>query len=456
VARYKKSGSGARENRGGDRVGTKNSGRKKKIKEFISKLRARESHYGRNKSMRLYLPNSLRSFNNLRNLYNASVETSFRVSYTPFHRIFVRDFNIGFSSPASDTCTTCDSLKNQIRVCTAAEKNVLIMQLRVHKLRSKAFYQQLRQNNPETYTIVYDLQQVHTLPKVTCQEAFYSRQLSLYNFGLCDQSKKKNVSYTWTENQSGRGSNEIASAVHHYLSEVVQGLNPNDGFVKFRLVSDGCGGQNKNNIILGMAMSFLMNAPQQIESMELLFPVRGHSLLPCDRLFGRIKKELKTHDSILEPSGYHDVFSHHCSSVYKYGIDWKVGDWKAATSKLYKPLEKIQEAKHIVLVRSREPMGITVRCEANYRCDTAVPVNLLKRGQRHCNLKVFPISAEKEVSAAKLKDIHNLLRVAYGPKWNKLPGAKIYTELKCALQVPEDNIPHKDCDCADEEISFRV
>jgi len=89
-----------------------------------------------------------------------------------------------------------------------------------------------------------------------------------------------------------------------------------------------------------MAIAFLINAPQQIQSVKLLFPVPGYSFLSCERLFGRIEKELKTSDSILEPAGYHEAFSNHCSSVFKFGIDWKVNDWKAATSKLYKPLEK--------------------------------------------------------------------------------------------------------------------
>jgi len=158
-----------------------------------------------------------------------------------------------------------------------------------------------------------------------------------------------------------------------------------------------------------MAMSFLMNAPQQIKSMELLFSVRRHSFLPCDCLFERTEKELKTRDSILEPASFHEVFSHYCSSVFKYGIDWKVSDWKAETSKLYiyMPLEKIC----IDLIRScgkvTEPMGIAVHCEANNRYDRTVPANLLKRGQRHCNLKLVPVLAEKPVSAAKINDFHN-------------------------------------------------
>ena len=161
-------------------------------------------------------------------------------------------------------------------------------------MRAKAFYDLLKSNKSNTYSIVHDLQQVHSLPRVTCQEAFYSRQLSLYIFGLHDQVSKKNYSFIWTENQASRGSNEIASAVYHYLTTVVtEVLNCEttfegaatslDRIKNVRLVSDGCSGQNKNNIVLGIAVSWLATAPESVDSVELLFPVRGHSFLPCDR-----------------------------------------------------------------------------------------------------------------------------------------------------------------------------
>lgn len=42
----------------------------------------------------------------------------------------------------------------------------------------------LKEEHDHSYTIVYDLQHVQVLPKVTVQEAYDSRQLSLYNFAL--------------------------------------------------------------------------------------------------------------------------------------------------------------------------------------------------------------------------------------------------------------------------------
>ena len=192
--------------------------------------------------------------------------------------------------------------------------------------------------------------------------------------------------------------------------------------------------------------------------MELVFPVRGHSFLPCDRLFGRIEKELKTVNTILLPSGFHTVFSNHCSAVFKFGIDWISHDWKKATSSIYKPLSGIQDAKRIILSKCRDTNGIAikVRCENSYNCDVAVPTNLLKRGQQYKNIKLVALPTNRPIAAAKLKDIHNLLGVAFGPKWRKLDDTQLYQTLRCVDNVAGDDEPGNGCDCADEDISFRV
>lgn len=60
--RYFSSGQLPRETRGGDRVKDKNYEKKLEVRRFICTI-ARESHYGRNKSVRLYLPSELCSIN---------------------------------------------------------------------------------------------------------------------------------------------------------------------------------------------------------------------------------------------------------------------------------------------------------------------------------------------------------------------------------------------------------
>ena len=451
----------ATEGRGGDRIGDKNESRKMSVRQFIKKLRATESHYGRKKSVRLYLPIKLKNITNLCKIYNSTISAAdLKVGYSFFSRIFRQEFNIGFSSPACDTCTTCDSLRNQLRVCSTKDKIVLLMQLRVHKLRAKTFYASLKNIPEKTYSIVFDLQQVQSLPRVTCQEAFYSRQLSLYNFGLHDQVSLKNYSYTWMENEASRGSNEISSAVFHYLKNIVQESESFESTIKtVRLVSDGCGGQNKNNIVVGMAVPWLAEAPTNIDSIELLFPVRGHSFLPCDRLFGRIEKELKTNNTILEPKRFHEIFSHHCDKVFHIRTDWFCDDWKTATSAIYKPVKNIQEGKRIIATRTysgnKVPV-INVRCESSYKCDVETPVNLLKKGKKHSNIVVNRLPSSRPINPKKLKDIHKLLHVAYGAKWKDLPGVEVYLNLETSANAVDDTRPGKECDCADNDIAFRI
>jgi len=467
IARYSKQQTSANEGRGGVRVNKQNLERKSRMREFIGKLRAKESHYGRNKSVRLYLPVGLKSVQNLVKLYNTSVEQKFKCSYSLFSRVFRRDFNLGFSSPASDTCTTCDNLRNKLRFCQPTERVTLQMQLTVHKVRAKAFYDLLKNKKDNVYSIVYDLQQVHSLPRVTCQEAFYSRQLSLYNFGLCDQNlmSMKNSNcyycYTWTEYEAARGANEIASAVNHYLKTNIESsklFTEDNNIDTVRLVSDGCGGQNKNNIVVGMVVNWLANAPAKIKSVELLFPVRGHSFLPCDRLFGRIEKDLKKCNQILDPKEFHTVFSQHCERIFVFGDEWFCNDWKTATSSVYKPLKNIQDAKRIIATRTVTGQSVTidVRCEASYKSDIAAPVNILKKGQKHGNLNLARCPSDKSINSAKLKDIHNLLRLVLGENWKSLPGVEVYLNLKASPYIKDDSLPAKDCECADEDIAFRI
>ncbi|CAH4034417.1 unnamed protein product [Pieris brassicae] len=134
------------------------------------------------------------------------------------------------------------------------------------------------------------------MPKIPDQITYYSRQLYIYNFtGVVGHSKtelkKENVySYTWTEDILPKASNEIASAVFHCLCQSVEKYEP----TKIRLLCDGCSGQNKNSIVLGMASKYLLDyAPAGIKSIEIVFPVVGHSFLPPSVCAKRKNKEKK-------------------------------------------------------------------------------------------------------------------------------------------------------------------
>ena len=89
----------------------------------------------------------------------------------------------------------------------------LMIQKRVHKLRSKAFYQLMKEEPLGTKSFCFDLQQVQPLPKLNIQQAYYSRQFSYFSLCCVDIQTKSPTFYSWVETQAGRGANEVASGV---------------------------------------------------------------------------------------------------------------------------------------------------------------------------------------------------------------------------------------------------
>ncbi|KAJ4452218.1 hypothetical protein ANN_03736 [Periplaneta americana] len=58
--------------------------------------------------------------------------------------------------------------------------------------------------------------------------------------------------------------------------------------------------KNKNSIVMAMLIEFLEKS-RVFSSIRHFFPVRGHSYLALDGVFGRIKKDLRKRESILSP-----------------------------------------------------------------------------------------------------------------------------------------------------------
>lgn len=181
--------------------------------------------------------------------------------------------------------------------------------LRVHKLRAKAFFKLLQVQKDDMITFSFDCQKNSPLPRIPDQSAYYSRQFYLYNFTIVQGSSKdklnKNTTfaYTWTENEFGKTANQIASAVYDRLNKTEL-----SAITSIRLFADGCGGQNKNSIMLSMLSKWLLENVS-VKRIEIIFPVTGHSFMPPDRVFGNIEKVLKKREVIIQPKEYCDIIS---------------------------------------------------------------------------------------------------------------------------------------------------
>lgn len=296
-------------------------------------------------------------------------------------------------------------------------------------------------------TYCFDLQQVQVLPKVPIQEAFYAQQLSFYAFCVTDIPCKTPVFYTWVEHEAGRGVTEVSSALTDFLNKV--GFDPDTKHL--RLFSDGCGGQNKNSHMVHALILWLFNdAPKTIETITLTFPVRGHSYMPADRVFGQIELKLRSHAFIKTPEKYYEIYSQQ-GQVRKLGSEWVLYDVKQAVHSL-KKIPGISEARRIIIVRKPQTKGedkILIKTEVLYRNDDATKQfsNLLKPKKKLSSLRLPVLPIGHQIKIKKLDSLSKLLVSLSGKDWAADP------ELQWLEQILRDQF-HKTSDRSEDNTNY--
>lgn len=425
VENFMKSGQSPAENRGGDYKSSKYKTKSLAVVAFLKTLKCEGSHYCRGSSTRQYLSSEL-SINKLFKIYNNQALPNLQVKRTFFWKIFSTKFNLGFGHPVTDACSTCIQTSLKIKSEQDAAKKIKLMaEMQIHKLRAKAFFNLVKEKRDDLITFCFDCEKNLPLPKIPDQSCYYSRQLYLYNFTITNGCSKDNLDknstycYTWTEDEHKKGSNEIASALYHRL------INTNFLDKKVvRLIADGCGGQNKNLTVLA-ACSFwlLQKAPENIESVELVFPVTGHSFIPPDRVFGNIEKKIKTFVNIVNPDEYRDIISEH-GTVLRLGTDCVVADFKKAAETVLKATSslhfKITECKRFFIRRSSRLNDILLRGEPVYRHDINAFKSITRKNRSLINFR--PIIIRKfdvNVKQEKADDVRKLLEKHYGVQWGE-------------------------------------
>lgn len=380
-----------------------------------------------------------------------------------FRKIFIHDFNIGFSSPASDVCSKCTRLKQQYKFETQAEKrNQLLVEYRVHRKRAAAFYELAKEAPEKSLSFCFDLQQVQPLPRTAIGEAFYSHQISFYAFCCVELSSRDPTFYVWTEDYAGRGSTEIASALLYHLDSLDY-----DGIEKIRLFCDGCAGQNKNSYIVHALMFWLKNkSPESLSEISITFPVRGHSFMAADRCFGRVEKLLRKNTDILSKEEYIKFYSE-VGQVKMLGNDWKIYNVKEL-EKVYNKVKGIAETKRIFITKSnkyqRNPK-IEVETNLYYRFASGENSRqtMLKKGNDDGNLVLNIIEPRNSLPDKKKPSIRKLLKELFGEDWMSRADLTWYKNLLISgndteTSDKEENENEQDvpCDCLDEEAALHI
>lgn len=422
--KYLQTGVTPKETRGGDRRTVKYLPKRQSVKEFIKTFRPIQSHYTRGKNLkRQYLPSEL-NIKKMWSMYSEQHKNDVSVDYDYFRTIFTENFNISFSSPYLDKCSTCCCFESKILAeKDKKKKGDLKLQLKVHKTRADAFYKRLRLETPNSLIFSYDCQKNLVLPKVPDQAAYYSRQLYLYNFTICQglssspQNKDNTFSYFWTENEFAKGCNQIASALHHRLC-----CSNLEEVTQIKLFSDGCGGQNKNKGMLGMLSHWLLfEAPKNVQKIVLWFPIVGHSFIPPDRVFGKMERSFKKRSVIESPEDYINIMKEYTTGIH-LGEDFCVKDWKAYSDNILKQPGQwhfqFQKSKKITITRSDTNKNVLVDGCQFYNTDANMPRSICRKGKNFRNNgHIETIEKGIIVKQAKLQDVRKLLVLHFGENW---------------------------------------
>ena len=161
-----------------------------------------------------------------------------------YRDIFNGEFNLGFGLPRTDTCAKCDKLYLSIQAAEGTEeKEQKEMELENHQEKARAGYEMKREDKQGAISswdgkarpigssgvrnrskdavdmITYDFQQNLPTPNLQHNDMFYKRQLWTYNFGIHDCVANQGYMFMWDETIAKRGSVEVASCLHQFLTE---------------------------------------------------------------------------------------------------------------------------------------------------------------------------------------------------------------------------------------------
>lgn len=315
------------------------------VKQHILSFPAYESHYGRSKTTKKFLPPHLC----LTDMYNAYRDvTENPVSQTIYNWVF-KGQNLSFKKPYVDTCVKCDTLEMQIKFSEGEQKLANESLKAEHLKRAETIYDRkamdraLSLEKSDTFVASFDLQQCLPTPYLKSGAAFYKRQLWTFNLTIRNCTTNKPYCFMWHEGIGGRGANQIASCVYNYILNYVP-----DGIKHLIFYSDSCSGQNKNIHMVCMFLLAVRNHPS-VETITHNFFVPGHTHMDCDVDHALIEKaKKKTQMDIHHPRDWYQLVRTCGKKQYFTVIEMETEQFLDFASLLKGPLiqKKVDEDKN--------------------------------------------------------------------------------------------------------------
>jgi hypothetical protein len=324
---------------------------KLKMTNFIKSLKGRKSHYSLKDTSKIYLPEELNK-SKLHRMYNDSnVEN--QVGYSTFCQFFDSNFNISFGFPRKDTCSTCDLLKAEMAVaekiileCADEETKVSASKSlhtkenehAIHLALSAKFYdlkkdyKKKSKQQSDMACITMDFQKNLPTPNITTSDVYYRRQLNFISFNIHILKDSTSIFYTYDESVARKGADEVCSMLDHFFSTVLS-----SEIRHLIIFCDSCAGQNKNYTVIRF-LHYIIHNKNRFDSVEVIFPIRGHSYMESDKDMSLVNGKAYTETS----DDWREVLEHSRIKPFPFKVincttDVNFHTWTLFLSKQYAP-----------------------------------------------------------------------------------------------------------------------
>ena len=430
------------------------------VRNHINSFPKYESHYSRKDNIgRKYLGSEL-SINTMYDLYVAKcTETDTpTASRDCYRRTFCCDFNLGFAAPKTDTCKTCCAAEIQVKACADSnDRKKLDDEWSLHKQQAQKAFEMLHndtvisaESSEKQLTLAFDLQQTLPTPKLSVGPAYYCRKIMTYNIGIHNCGTNTATMMLWPETVAGRGSEEIASCLLKYFNTV------NSPAKKMVLYSDNCCRQNKNYTVMSLWRYLIRTG--KFDEIIHIFPISGHTMLPCDRDFGQIEKVLRKHEHIYTPEEYGKLIARarHVNPfpvVHMDTNDFVTFKSLAACTtnkKVTVTGEKVEFRKATQFRFCKDSQNMMYLRYTHDENETWQAVNVQKRGRQHTMTNVkfnLKYKGQRAIAKNKHDDVQKLLQYVppvYHAFYDSIVSGENVTETNDVLDFEVSEVSEDD------------
>ena len=182
-----------------------------------------------------------------------------------------------------------------------------------------------------------------------------------------------------------------------------------------------------------------------VKTVELVFPVTGHSYLPADRVFGNTEKRFRRMDTIISPNQYIDIISEG-ATLLKFGDDFPVYDFKSAAETIIKAPGQwkayFSQCKRFFIKHSKRVGNVLVNGELFYKTKTGSFENICKKNKNISILAIDKHILQKGVPVKKMKlrDVDSLLKSHFGDDWRNREGIDLTFYSQILDSQADENI----------------